>query len=494
MLFIDKNISKNIFILTLTVFHIIYFFSIFLVDGYPQNNDILHIFKITSLEGNLKFINGLYGPGYAYYSLIFSNSITVLSFFLSFLSILSSILINLLLSNYTKNLAKNEKFTLYLFSLLFHLIIILSLGFNHSESVFLLLFYNGALVFIFGYYIKDKNLIYIFGLLLLGVSILFRQHGIIALFFLFIFFLFFEIYHCKKNIFLFSREYFIIGILLLCPILLSLIHLYSIDAIRMWQTSFRLHMITYVHDWGDWRDLKYLIKSEDIKNFNIFEADLNHLLNILRNFTFAALKQVYPFIFCFLIAFAASKKKIVLISLCLFLMFIFMILPGFHKGYFPGVILCFISILICFREISQKKIASFFVFIFLFGHLFYLSENYTENVNERYRINNDIKKNIVPFLKNKQIRYRNIFADDLNFYSSQIDGERVKLCNWGGWLLLHPYLDSYYPRDVILGKKNKYCDIKVLITPDKNIAEKYVLEQNISLAFKTNLHYVLIVN
>ena len=222
MLFIDKNISKNIFILTLTVFHIIYFFSIFLVDGYPQNNDILHIFKITSLEGNLKFINGLYGPGYAYYSLIFSNSITVLSFFLSFLSILSSILINLLLSNYTKNLAKNEKFTLYLFSLLFHLIIILSLGFNHSESIFLLLFYNGALVFIFGYYIKDKNLIYIFGLLLLGVSILFRQHGIIALLFLFTFFLFFEIYHCKKNIFLFGREYFIIGILLFCPILLSL--------------------------------------------------------------------------------------------------------------------------------------------------------------------------------------------------------------------------------------------------------------------------------
>ena len=35
--------------------------SIILVDGYPQTNDILHIFKITSLEGNLKFINGILG-------------------------------------------------------------------------------------------------------------------------------------------------------------------------------------------------------------------------------------------------------------------------------------------------------------------------------------------------------------------------------------------------------------------------------------------------
>ena len=108
MIFTDKRKCKNIFTLTLITFHIIFLLSILLVEGYPQNNDILYIFKITSLEGNLKFINGLYGPGYAYYTLIFSNSLTLLTVIIYCLGVLSSYLIHKILSCY-QELHKRKK-------------------------------------------------------------------------------------------------------------------------------------------------------------------------------------------------------------------------------------------------------------------------------------------------------------------------------------------------------------------------------------------------
>ena len=51
-----QNISKTLLI----IFHIIFIISILIVDGYPQTNDILHLFKIAPLDGNLKFINGIF--------------------------------------------------------------------------------------------------------------------------------------------------------------------------------------------------------------------------------------------------------------------------------------------------------------------------------------------------------------------------------------------------------------------------------------------------
>ena len=494
MIFINKNNSKNIFTFILALFHIIFFSSILLVEGYPQTNDILHIFKVTTLEGNLKFINGIYGPGYAYYTLIFSNSLNVLSFIICFLSVLSSILINLLLSYFTKNITKDEKFTVYLFTLLFHLIIIVTLGFNHSDSIFLLLFYNGTLIFVLGYYFKNNNFVYILGLLLIGISILFRHQGPIFLFFLFIFFLFFEIFHCKKKTNLFIKEYFKIAIILFFPILLSQIHLSLIDANTEWQTRFKLHFFVYGDTWGDWRDLKYVLNSEQYKSFNIFEVDLNHLFKIILNHLHGVLRILYPFIFCFLIVFLISKKKIVFFSLGLFLIYMFIVLAGYHRGYYPSILLCFLSVLICFKEITKKKIASFFIFVFLFGHLIYLTEKYSSDVIVRYKLNNDINKNIVPILKDKKIKYQNIFSDDYDFYTTKLDGKIHRLCNWGGWFLNHPYLNDYYPRDVILGKKNKYCDVKAFITREESIAKKYLPLENFNNKYKTNIYYLFIKN
>ena len=142
----------------------------------------------------------------------------------------------------------------YLNALLFHLIIIFTLGFNHSDSIFLLLFYNGTLIFILGYYFKKNYLLYNFGLLLVGISILFRHQGLIFLVCLCIFFLMFESWQCKKKISLFIREYIKIFIVLSIPFILSQIHLSLIEASTEWQTRFKLHFFIHGDLWGDWRD------------------------------------------------------------------------------------------------------------------------------------------------------------------------------------------------------------------------------------------------
>ena len=300
---------KNIFNTVLVSFLILLFISIFIINGYPHNNDILYIFKISSLEGNFKFINGLYGPGFTYYTLLFSDSLKLFTIIICLLTILSSFFISLLLKRIILFKSSKEKNIIYLFSLIFHLIIILSAGFNPSENIFLILFYNGVLSFIFGYYFTKSIYIYGLGIFFLSISILFRQHGILALFILYIYFLVYEIYYLKKSFFLNYKKYFWIGLFSILPFILSLIHLILIDSFRMWQTSWRLHMIFFTDVWGDWRDIKYLIEKEKILEFNLTKVSISQIWEVFKDFTINALKILYPFIMSFIICFFISKKK-----------------------------------------------------------------------------------------------------------------------------------------------------------------------------------------
>ena len=487
---LNIKINNNyIFVGIIFVFHFFHILSIIIVDGYPQTNDILHIFKITPLEGNLKFINGIYGPGYTYYSLIFSNSLNILTFVIITLSLLSSFLNIIIIKNYYSVNSIKEK-SLYIITLLFHLIILTTIGFNHSDSIFMLLFYNGLLIFLIGYYFYQRKYIIIIGLLLIGISALFRHHGPFAILLLFINFLFFEKL-INQKFKLFSQKYFLFVLLLSSPTILSQIHLYSMDAIVNWQTSFKLHYFFHGYTWGDWRDLKEVLNSENVKNFNITQVSLNHAINVVFDYLFNALRIVYPFVFCFLILFYLSKKKIIIYSLLLFFMFICIVLAGYHRGYYPGIFFCFVSAIICFKEIAKSKYFSKIIYLFLFGHLIYVADNYTRDVIHRYNVNHDIKYNVVPILKKEKINYNNIFSDDYNFYTTKLDGKIHQLCNWGGWLLNHPYLEEYFPKEVILKKNNNYCDVKVLITNDKKIFDRYKERNEYPKKFKTNYYYLL---
>ena len=487
-----KTNNNYVFVGIIFVFHFFHILSIVITDGYPQTNDILHLFKITPLEGNLKFINGIYGPGYTYYSLIFSNSLNILTFIIIALSLLCSFFNFVLIKNYCSVNSIKEN-SLYIITLLFHLIILTTIGFNHSDSIFMLLFYNGLLIFLIGYYFYQKKYITLTGLLIIGISALFRHHGPFAILLLFINFLFFEKL-INQKFKLFSKKYFLYGLFLSLPTILSQIHLYSIDAIVNWQTSFKLHYFFHGYTWGDWRDLKEVLNSEDVRNFNIAQVSLNHAISVVFDHLYNVLRIVYPFVFCFLILFYLSKKKIIIYSLILFFIFIFIVLAGYHRGYYPGIFFCFASAIICFKEIDKSKYFSKIIYIFLLGHLIYVADNYTRDVILRYNLNQDIKNNVVPVLRKDKINYNNIFSDDYNFYTTNLDGEIHQLCNWGGWFLNHPYLEEYYPKEVLKGGKNKDCDIKALITKDGGFAKLYIDNKEFDEYYKFDIYYLFLRN
>ena len=365
-----------------------------------------------------------------------------------------------------------------------------TIGFNHSDSIFILLFYNGLLFFILGFYLNDNKFLYFIGLFILGISVLFRHHGPFALFLLFVNFLLFE-YFCKDNFKNFVKKYILFAFILILPTILSQIHLYSIDAIVNWQTTFKLHFFFHGDKWGDWRDLKYVLQSEEVKNFNIKKVEFDHGLFIILNHLKGAIRITYPFIFIFLICFYISKNKIVFYSFLLFTIYILIVLAGYHRGYYPGIFFCFLSVIICYRNILKNKIAIIFISIFLLGHFIYLIEKYSSDVINKYSVNKDIKYNVVPILDKHGIEYRNIFSDDYEFYTTKLNGNIHEICNWGGWFLNHPYLKNYYPRDVLMGNNKDYCDVKILITKDKNLAEEYIDKEKFNSITKTNIYYLL---
>ena len=121
MKFLNKVNLKKLFISTFISINIIFYGSILLVKGYPETNDILHIFKITSLEGNLKFVNDYYPPGFSYYTLLLSNSLTLLSCIIIYLGIQSSYFVYKISSLIKKKLDENKESILH-FHLTFFLL------------------------------------------------------------------------------------------------------------------------------------------------------------------------------------------------------------------------------------------------------------------------------------------------------------------------------------------------------------------------------------
>lgn len=492
-----KKISiEKLFVILLSLFHLIFFILIYLTDGYPHLNDILHIYKISAIDNNLKFLNGLFGTGYTYFSLLFTRELIVLSIFNCFLMVLSSYLIFKSCKKFFIQSNLDEKICGYTIIFLFHLILITTIGFNHTDGSFLLLFYNGLLLFLNGYYLKKNQYIYILGSLIIGLSITFRQHGPIFLFFIFVLFLLFEKINLKKEFKYLIKDYFIILFFLSAPIIANYSHLIIVDASTEFQTRDKLHYFVYgtfgKEGWKDWRDLKTLFNSEEFKKFNILEVEFSILIEAFIGNFFGAIKIVYPLILSIILSYSAARKNILIYCLILFFIYLSIITPGWIRGYYPSILICFIAVLINYKELAKRKVYSFCIFVLLFGHLFYLSSKFSNLIIYNYHIKNDINKNIVPILNERNIKYQNLFSDDFNFYTTKLEGEIESLCNWAGWLTSHPHYKDYYPRDEALGNKKKFCDVKAFITKYENIAEEFYIKGNYDDKIKTDYFYLLL--
>ena len=491
MKILNKINLKKLFIIVFASLNLIFYFSILLVQGYPETNDILHIFKVTSLEGNLKFINGYYPPGFAYYTVLISNSLTILSFIIVYLGIQSSYLVYFITEQIREVKILNN--FIYIF-LIFHFIIILTIGFIHSDSTFILLFYNGLLIFIIGYFFKKNPTLHFIGALIIGLSIIFRHQGAIILFFIFMLFLYYETFYRNENILINYKKYLLIILFLIGPFVISYSHLFIIDAFSQELTTGKLYYFLHGDRFGDWRDLKFAYKSDHYLNFNLYNEELSHIISVTLKHIRSVLRIVYPLIFCFLIAYSVSRKNIILFALGIFLIYLLIILPGYHAGYYPSLFICYIIILLNFRDIVKNKFRNLLTLIFLMGHVIYLLNYHIIYVKDNYKLSREIDNKIAPILNEKKLKYSNIFSDDYNFYTTKLDGDAHKLCNWGGWFIKHPYMKDYYPREVLKGKKNNYCDVKALITRDEEFAKLYIENKEFDEYFKFDIYYLFVRN
>ena len=490
---LNKINLKTTFILFFIFSNAVFYCSVLLIKGYPITNDIIHIFKISAIEGNLKFVNGYFGPGYTYYSLLVSSSLTTLSFVIVYLSLQSAYFVYAITELVKNKLDKLEKFYMYSLFLIFHLIFIITLSFIHTENLFLLLLYNGILIFIIGYYLKKKIIIYIIGAFIIGLSTIFRHQGPIIVFFLFTLFLYYEIFYCNKKISSYFKKYIIVTTALAIPFIISYSHLFLIDAFSQLITTGKLYYFFHGDKLGDWRDLKEIYNSNHYLSFRLFDEELDHVISIIINHLKGAFFQkLYPFIFCFLLAYLASRKKIILFSLSIFIIYIIIILPGYHLAYFPALLIIYITILISIKELKKKKLISCLILSFLIGHLIYISNKHLSYTKEKYILHKEINNKIVPILNKNDIRYSNVFSDDFEFYTNKLNGNIERLCNWGGWLIKHPYYKDYYPRKVLKGDKNKYCDVKVLITRDNEFAKIYIANNEFDEHYKFDTYHLFL--
>ena len=55
-------------------------------------------------------------------------------------------------------------------------------------------------------------------------------------------------------------------------------------------------------------------------------------------------------------------------------------------------------------------------------------------------------------------------------------------------------MKDYYPRDVLKGKKNEYCDIKALITRDEEFAKLYIENKEFDEYYKFDIYYLFVRN
>ena len=155
-LLIRKNINLAFLLILITVSAVVVLYLIVL-KGYPQLNDIGGILKISALPGNQKWINGFFGPGYTYLSIIFNPKVSTFALIYGALIIISTYISYKVSVAYTEN--KNVVETLYSYTALisYFSITLFELRLNYSDGIFILLLYDGLMVFIYGNYMKKTE-------------------------------------------------------------------------------------------------------------------------------------------------------------------------------------------------------------------------------------------------------------------------------------------------------------------------------------------------
>lgn len=417
------------------------------VSFVPVLNDIVSIYRISSLEGPDRWLNGFYGPGFTILHDITGGSVRHTAWFFLVLMMISFwCTAGLAIRLHVNPLAALGS------TFVFHLLLLALLKTNYSDGIFLFLLFSGITLFFTGVLSArgsradlDAGLATMTGLLLAGSTVLFRHHGLPLMLMLIAAGAFIGSYRSLK---LRSgiHRFVLYLLVLLFPlvVLITVGRLTGLPLMENWQ-MFNLYKFFYGVDWYRMEDLS---ASASWQAFHPIGTVVSRPDLLLRGMVRSLQSASFSLFFVFmtpLMGWLLFRQRIQGVLLASSALYTIIMLPGLDRGIYPLWIMVFLSWMLMNSRssaLSAGKVQATVLLLVLAGSVFHL----VNEMNDQQQRNRYIREEMEPSLAALGVQQAGqILTDDFDLFLFRYD--TIQLQTFNGWLWMHPHYRNYTPNE-----------------------------------------------
>ncbi|NDC76723.1 MAG: hypothetical protein EBZ67_02435 [Chitinophagia bacterium] len=356
-------------------------------------------------------------------SLIIGTSIDSFGILYNVLVVVSFFAI-LYLYYFRKSPQKNHSFRIpFISAILIHILIFIT-GANYADGIPLFILAIGTFIISTGIYCEREGYI-LFGLFLIGLSALFRQHYVLMVLMLG----FYLLFHEKR----FWR------ILLLFSPLSGFFLIYIIgDFEANWQ---KLNFYRFIYG-VKWNEIDVLLESKSFVDFSMSSNYRSEYILVFKKIIIEVWRllksHVIPMALIVLLFYRLfPKKKFIFLSALLFL-YTMMILPGWVRGIYPIFILLLFLLIFFFNQYdNNSKKFNRVVFVLLFAVFATNFYSFIRLSQELLKRTHSIENELMPVLREEigiDKKDKKIFTDDAYLFFAS---DHYEVDNFRGWSNLH---------------------------------------------------------
>lgn len=463
-------------LLSLTVVAYI-FYNMFLVQFYPSLNDFKGVLGIAMMDGNDKWLNGFYGPGYTVIYLFIGHDL--LSWGILYIGIIS---LSLMMSMYCiKKLDclewnTHSKYLLGIGSVLMHLFLFHMVGLNYLDGIFIFVLLCGMSLYFSSSYTSSYTSAQVIGLMIMGSPILFRTHGLIFSIITVVMFLVFS----KVSI----RHVFQTVLILLIPFFLYLGLFYINDIpYQNWQ---KINVYKFLYG-VSWYNIDAILESSKYQNFNLLNTIIDDpsrvLHRVMTKVESSFVRSFIPFVFVIpLVAYIFTKKRFFLAALIISILYFMVVLPGWKRGIYPLYLLTYIVVIhIYFLKKDTKYIWPILIVILILFTGEPVKNTLNKSLGKSHYVSY-IKNDLEPTLIKIGVKdLKTVFTDDRNLYLDKFNFLEVN--RFTGWRSMHPAVIDKEPRKMFEQSSFAQSNIRYII------AKKGKKKGYINNKYVTNIKY-----
>lgn len=392
--------------------------------GYPTLNDIAAVLSISSIEGDGRWTNGFYGPGYTMLSLVIGPNmyrfgVTFIAIFCLSIGLGAA---NILQSSRPSGIA----LALFSFSSAF---LFLAIGLNYTDGIFVALIHLGLQTLYRYFFLSRRVWLLMGGALCFSFSILLRHHGLVFVL------LVLPLIWNLDSIFSAHRRGPVLHfyIATLAPAGLVFAALHYTGAGGNWQ-AFNLYKFLYD---VNWRETAELVESGsiDLANFpwnDILHATLTALKQQAFKIVALLLVLAYP-----LIAINPIASRIgyaARLGGCA--AYLVLVLPSFDRGILPLLaVLIFVSLYVWQTKITRVPIAALAITTLIIATA---GVRAVPRLVEVYQKEIPATRAVINEISERGIEMHRVVTDDFNLFVPNSAPGRLQPI--GGWTQLHPDL------------------------------------------------------